>query len=645
MAAKRLFKRDFMYEADQEKGFKKLRDNQFPIAEQGLVYEPLANALDQQTGKTPIVVTFRKQGDGYWLRFKDDGQGLTLENLTALHYIGKSTKREELESNIGRFGMGIAGAFHTRLGVTRAEIKTCVCGEPSRIVYDCSTDQIPLWWIEPLKRQIRGMVISFYIGKKAFYPVEVLLKTILSKMIRPVRYNGVLYRYDPEKPPEGNTISILSSSNPRVYYHAILDNSIDTFCTTDDVRIYLRDMPVEEGEMYWIFVSSAGDKMPQNFWGRPYMTNEVCTVLDTAGEPTVGRDKVVRNQAFDVINQAVQTARARALETLIARSLSEKENTGLVQMTGHMVLANLYTLREQVKTVLKNEALPEDKQYLSPLTNALVEYRVFPVFECRDLLSLRQIFTTRTPGNVLFFAENDEAAGFLSGCHECPFILKEYSYLFSGLWGGHKKKRIETVLQTILDDLKSHELILLDKLMWDDEKIEELEQRQVIQQPEIRISIAKNPAEPFMAFLDSLRDLLNRPWFREAVSCFRPPRRIILRPIQVETSPRFSEVVAGVLNTGNNPNELAIGINAGSSAIGSLLRHPKGSYAFLPILCHELAHRRQTLVLSKNSTPHGQAFYIDRMRLEDRVLQGCVRHLLGKEMDGTAADHEDIMVL
>jgi len=41
------------------------------------------------------------------------------DNLEALHFIGKSSKRNNKKNTIGRFGMGLVGAFNSHLGVKK----------------------------------------------------------------------------------------------------------------------------------------------------------------------------------------------------------------------------------------------------------------------------------------------------------------------------------------------------------------------------------------------------------------------------------------------------------------------------------------------------------------------------------------------
>ena len=121
---------------NEKKAYIKIKDGQFSLQEHGLVVEPLSNAIDEQQGNDPIEIILESGGDGYHrLTYKDNGPGLTSENLLALHYIGRTTKRGK-KNSIGRFGIGLIGAFNKDIGVKRVEIVSKVCGLPSLITYD-----------------------------------------------------------------------------------------------------------------------------------------------------------------------------------------------------------------------------------------------------------------------------------------------------------------------------------------------------------------------------------------------------------------------------------------------------------------------------------------------------------------------------
>ena len=93
-------------------------------------------------------------------------------------------------------------------------------------------------------------------------------------------------------------------------------------------------------------------------------------------------------------------------------------------------------------------------------------------------------------------------------------------------------------------------------------------------------------------------------------------------------------MVAAILPQ-STAHDLGIGLNVDSPLIRGLAKNPHGHFAFLPILCHELAHRRRTSLSDVEDLPHGSDFYLERIRLEDTVLAACTRFLLGEEISGS----------
>jgi hypothetical protein len=338
----------------------------------------------------------------------------------------------------------------------------------------------------------------------------------------------------------------------------------------------------------------------------------------------------------------VEKARVQALSKLLQKSLTVGIEPRYWEYSQNMALANIHSLQSPIQSHLKGECLASDKQFLLPFIEELLDYPMFPVFDSESLLSLREIVDANPPGGVYFYTESLEASSSLEGYHQCPFVLREQSVRFNPLWGGYEKGSIKDCLKPVLEALKA-EVLDLNKLMYDEEKLEELEKKGVIKRSPTRVKYVENPSEEVTAFLSSLRSTLNRPWFRRALSPFRPPKRIYLRPIEVIEGEK--NLIAGIL--GAEQNDFAIGINIDSHVIQNLKVHETGHLVFLPILCHELAHRRRSVVEETDaSVPHSVRFYFDRIRLEDRVLSSCVRDLIGKEEEFSAEMEEgEVLVL
>ncbi len=631
MKEKLIMQKEFIFSAHDEKGFEKISNNQFSRAEDGIVREPISNAIDQHRGNKPIEVLFTEAKGGYVrLTCRDKGKGLHRLNLEALHYVGRSSAREQKDQLIGRFGMGLAGAFHRRLNLKRVEIVTQVCGRPSRITYLCPKDRIPSWKIEDLNEAVDGFSISFYLKKETANQIEERLACFLRKTIIPIKYNGKVFQYRPEsivKSPAD--IRVDERDDPEIVY--ALHTQESAWEGGDDISIFLRGILLEEGEMYRLFRSTYGDKMVQNMSGQAFAVNESCVVLTQNGEPTVGRDALVRDAVFETIAGAVEKTRVEALFRLLSTLASAQSPDRRNKGADKLVLANHKTLNSLLVSHFKGEPLSAGNEFYGPLLNELVRYPLYPSHFANKRLSLQEIIAANPKEGVYFCAETDEAAGFLLNEHHCPFVLKEKRYSFEAIFGYHSKDMIGDVLMPLLKELNK-EMLLLDRLMWNEEKIGELEKRGVIERKNLKIQFV-DPEELIVAdFLPRLKQLLNQKWFRSALVKFNPPQRILLRPVKMIDADKWDAPIACVLNQQKSKEEIHIGLFVDSPVIRNIMLHSQGHLAFLPILCHELAHRRKSIT-GTEYVSHSSGFYLDCLNLEDSVLSNCVNHLLGNEIN------------
>ncbi|MAG02149.1 hypothetical protein CMI42_02330 [Candidatus Pacearchaeota archaeon] len=124
--------RDFMFEVDREKAFKKLASKQFKDPTLAL-REIVSNALDSYAG-TDSTQTVDIVLDGYHFEVMDYGEGFTEDKIDCLRTLGQSDKRGE-EGFIGRFGIGFASLFHPDLSVQRVLIDTKVNGGYERLEF------------------------------------------------------------------------------------------------------------------------------------------------------------------------------------------------------------------------------------------------------------------------------------------------------------------------------------------------------------------------------------------------------------------------------------------------------------------------------------------------------------------------------
>lgn len=648
----------FIFTANDEKGFKKLSENQFSRQDQGIIMEPIANALDQSPPDRPLEIALRLEDNSCLLSFRDHGEGLHRTNLAALHFIGSSSKRsggahgweQVAGESIGRFGMGLVGAFHQDNHLRQVEIVTQVCGRPARILYDCTGVGIPTWRLEPTDTPCAGFTITFHLPHYRYHTMHQGLQRFLDRTVVPVIYNGNLRHRDPATLPVRSPDDILVTRTgcPTIHYALHLEHA--GFTPVDRLWIYLKGMPISEGSLYSLFMS-AGDKMPQNQMGFPYWDNESVVVLSRSATPTLSRDALVDDAALAAIKSAIRQARAQALVELLRKARSQERDGPLRRQAMDAVMVNVYSLRYPLGRHLAGVPLTGEETHYAELLDALLDYPAFTHHDAPMPISIREIWQRRPAHGVLFVASResrDAYAGMLMNTlvfHETPSNLYR-------LFGGHAVQAVEDILCPMLGCIPNSglEVVNLDLLDTREEKAQELERKGVLVPKHIHYHLAGDDAEPGMErFLSALKELLNRSWFRRAIARLHPPSRIHLHNIVVDEKDGDTSLVASVLSGLSTPSDIHIGIRGKSPIIRGLIDDPQGPMAFLPILCHEMSHRRVIASEADGHNHHGHSFHLYRHRLETRVLTGAVAHLLGLDETDAANDALDwdggVMVL
>ena len=627
-------KKAFVFEADHHKAYMKLRERQFPEPWQGLIREPLSNALDEQVNGQPIEITLKKVDNLACLTFRDNGAGLAQTNILALHYIGRSSKRDRMDTCIGRFGMGLIAAFHPQIEVSRVEIRTRVNGVPAHITIDAKDPlRMPQWWMTPGTEPVEGLAISFYFPTRWMVRTRRELTQLLSRMVVPIRFNGDLFHFEPQKfLCQSADLFVSLDGEPQTHYALHYAEAPDfSEDQQDRAFLYLRNMPIENAYLPELIAGrDCQSNLPQNYWAIVYASNDQAIVLSQKCSPTVGRDCLVRDQAFDELKQSIEKARVNALTQLLRGAIN-----GLIPNRDgnlharNMARANMTALSNMLIARLKDQ--PLSKPYCLPLVEALLDYPLFKTYGSSQLLSIRSIAGAKVPSGVYAYAANASEIDASPGTYLGPFILMEDRQR-DRLWGYHIRADVDGLLKPILIGLDKTEFLHLNgELGFQETKLKNLESRGVIKLAPVMLQNATRVQKHEQAFLDRLRNLLNMGWFRHALDGVYPPVRIHLRPIENTNNPENDGLVACAMRELGTQDEFYIGINLKSQPMQTIIHAPDGEVAFLPILCHELAHRPTGKLGHHDHAFHGNGFQVFRLHLEDRVLKACVRHLLSKD--------------
>ena len=623
--------RDFMFDANDEKGFQKLRNNQFPRITQGIIEEPISNSLDQQIGTKPIEILLEKNIENYKLSFIDNGSGLIRENLEALHFIGKTTKSQKKDDLIGRFGLGIIGAFHNKIGVEKIEILTIVCGQSAKILIECNGDKIPTWRMFPLDSNIQGLSLSFYVNIVSFDIVEKALTDFLKNTIIPIKYNEKLFKNSPNYliDSKNDDLYIFEEGDPSIYY-TICTKSLYDYIAKDNLKLYIRGILVQTDHIYSVFYLGLGDKMPTKYCGIPYVKDEQALIISQKAEPTIGRDKIIKNDEFKKIKKTLEAVRVKGIMKLINLAKSKKIDDNFSEYTKYLLLANIETLSSEISNFLNNK--PVSNESYKPFLKEITNYKLFPTLFTKNKLSLKDIYEGAIDKQVIIYGTDEELLSSLSVQFMCPFILKDRYILYHPMFGGYKRKYISSFVEPIFKNMGNKiELVKIDHNCHED-KLADLEKRGLLKRISCKISIIKDPNTEHIDFINRLQELLNEPWFKSVINEFDPPKNIKIVPIEQQVGNNQSIVIACVLNNYNESETFTIGVNIKDEVVSKIIKSSNGHTAFLPILCQHLSKRRGEMIQVKDEDySAAQNHIFEWLELEDRVLKAYVSVISGKE--------------
>lgn len=648
--------RDFLFGADDQRAYQKLKNRQFSRIEQGILHEPLANALDEQPDGIPVEIVLTQNGHAQ-LSIRDMGlDGLNRANLEALHYIGLSSKKKRKHETIGRYGMGLIGCFNDDIGVKKVEIISCIDGskQPHKVVIDNpDSNTMPLWWVELDNAAVRpvntpqpsqqidsnvGLEITFYFDKKYYFLIKHQLEKLVRKCIVPVRYNGKVFCLQPEKLKTNKSDIYLSIGDEPVVHYVLQRNSFSPGWGGEEnsnVSIYIRKMLVEEISMCsYLTGYSERANLPQNFSNIAYLPHgEQAIILSQRAEPTVGRDKQVRNDEYENCKHILEMARVKAMVKAVkaGRKCSSKTH----EFATELVLTNTLSLHRSIIQKIKNITL--DKPFHEPLVNLIMDWPQFPVFG-GGVLSLNEVLALSPPHNVFAYAHTAQDISTVPGVYTGQAILQEVHYYYELLWGGHEKWLISSILETILTSVGYEVICLNAELVWDEKKLADLHKRGVIEcgSDSFALKPDEAPTPRVKEFLIELKKELNQSWFRKALTRFNPPATIYIVPVKVKDTLYENNLVACVLKRGRR-NELHIGLNCFSTAIQCVMRLKFAIPGILPLLVHELSHRPpKVLAGDPDEEGHSPSFYARMVHLGDQVMHASALRLLGEDEGGDA---------
>ncbi len=654
-----LVESDFIFSAHCNKAFRKLSENQLGDPDKW-VLEIIANALDANSGSDPIRIRISTVEDACFFSVEDNGAGLTVSNLESLHFIGRSTKKENRDNSIGRFGMGFVSAFNPANGITDVKIETLLDCRPVRIKYLLAKEKkgtIPQWQIEyvdPEDVPAAGTRFTFKLPEAQRSKVESLVVRFWKETVVPVVFNGRLRSWNPAEREGERMLQIADAANEVKVFIWASRKELSMF-GADSLRIVLRGMPLESGSAHKVV--RYGDKMIQNSTGVPYLPDETIVCLSKIGEPTIGRDKFVRNKEFTRIQETILDARAQMVCCLLTEPAIGKA------YSDSLAFANIYTLSQDLAKFLQcPEDLAEDRRWLRPLLESLVDYRAFAIFGSASRYSLRQIYKEwrgRTKG-IILTASNCSIGQQIS--HSLPGGDFDSGKMLPWNICGGWQLPVTELLTRVFNNVSSPEFKVysVEDVIFSDAIKDELEEQGILTSYTQQIKVEQELSDELSEWLTGLRKCMNQPWFKKTLSSrAREIRRLKVLPISVEASDKSQQsrqpLCMIVSDPNSRPGEMVMGVNVKHDTLPSLVtKKTKGYALFMPTLAQNVAtYRYGTFVLNDERTneqrmAYTDDFLFDSIAISDAIVHGAVnnmKNILQPEMFEEEETIEDEVII
>lgn len=397
--------RDFIFTVNMEKAFQKLTSQQFTSPEAALVREPLANALDANSdGSASVRISFSqpKGLQGSHICFQNHSNGLTDEDLEGLHFLGRSSKRND-SAKIGQFGLGFVAAFNPEFGVSRVSLDSIYQGLPVRIVYHTENGKLPSWQFSSPIEVDGTTTVTYDFSPTSTVDLEPLVENVLSRVGVPINVNGEERQLrDWILVSEHEQSCHIEDDDGTLVLHALRENAgFDEI--TEPIRIFVKGLLVEEGHNYNALTGSTSEKRCQMVYRSPFVLNEETVVFSNSLSTTVGRDKVIRNEEFEGVKKLIDRARAKNLLARL-RHLENSEfwSDGFKEFES-LCLSNLGTLKYQIVEEIKGEGQDVEVE-IRELIRYLLNARIFKnAFGREERLTLRETYEASKDLGFLFF--------------------------------------------------------------------------------------------------------------------------------------------------------------------------------------------------------------------------------------------------
>jgi hypothetical protein len=372
-------------EHDLEEGWPKVTSRQQGGRPAKAFKELIQNALDSYPTEVPMkdrkgdIMT----GDRY-IAIKDFGSGMSLEQINMLFTVGGTTKYG-VNSLIGNFGLGFKQLFNELLGTTRVIVTTVCAGFTVELTFTVKDPKA----VPDIKHMILDHDLDYGTMVEVFFnndmsADECLEEAILSLKYYPCRFtiNGTESISEWDKARKTNAFffskeGIEGFIQPTLRYN---ESRITALCKYEYIS------------RYYISYFMAGATKPYDsladyaYKDTPYIPGLQIVVNSNDLNVTISRDRFYCDKAFD------------ELVTVVNQALLEYLADYLTDITDwQIIMANIYSLKRKVAQYINNPDEFDPKDTGTRALHKLTKAQVFRVAERRELFSLQDIKSKRTP--------------------------------------------------------------------------------------------------------------------------------------------------------------------------------------------------------------------------------------------------------
>jgi len=482
---------------DLEEGWKKIISRQFGGNPGKGFGELIQNFLDSYNDRVAWkdrrgIITSGKD----WIALKDFGSGLDLNKIRLITSMGGTDKSHD-PKKIGKFGIGFFSIFNPKLGTRKVEITTVCEGQPIRLEFITKNGERPL-----LDYCILDHPLEFSTEVKVYFDFSGSVSKCLDYGKRSLRYypcdiqiNGDRFRSDWDLARQSKAFFFNKSHCNGFIKTGNRYRSATVLCKYE----YILEMPIR----YLISGGHSQDNNLDDYNAKdtPYIPGLEAVINCDKLALTISRDSFYLDYNF------------RYMISDLNESLLELMDQRFSELPDDVILANIYILRQRIKTYLDKRSGKRPVEHFSDsVFEKLISSEIFKINGKKASYSLLDLQRMKSKTNPLFFSENKTNLRWLGGAFKHDYIvLTEPCHVENGA-----PEFFNSLFTTLFEDVVNLDTINEDRI-----KVSSLLDRGIIRkdslEPACKFIAPRKLSKDEHQILEQLEHLLNQKEVIEAI--------------------------------------------------------------------------------------------------------------------------------